>query len=92
LTALVQGALGGLVAGAAGVVAMTLGEQLEQRLSGRPDSYVPAHTAERLLRLPERPDAQRWPLNHAMHWGQGILLGALRGLWAASGLRRTPVA
>lgn len=66
---------------------MTLAEKVEQRFTCRPNSYVPAHTAERLFGLPERPDAQRWPLNHAMHWGQGILLGALRGVWAASGLR-----
>jgi hypothetical protein len=31
----------GLVAGAAGVAVMTLGEKVEQRLIGRPDSHVP---------------------------------------------------
>ena len=25
--------------------------------------------------------------NHAMHWGTGAVLGALRGLWSAVGLR-----
>lgn len=84
---LMQAAAKGLVAGAVGVAGMTLGEKLEQAVTRRPNSYVPAHTAERLLGLPQKPDAQRWPLNHAMHWGQGILLGALRGVWAASGLR-----
>ena len=34
----------GLLAGAAGVAAMTLAEKLEQAFTGRPDSYVPAHT------------------------------------------------
>ncbi|MCZ9352540.1 hypothetical protein NGM36_22690 [Streptomyces mutabilis] len=38
----------GLLVGTAGVLAMTLGEKAEQRLTGRPDSHVPARTLERL--------------------------------------------
>jgi hypothetical protein len=77
----------GLLAGAAGVAVMTLGEKLEQRWTRRPNSYVPAHTLERLLGLPRRPDRQRLGLNWAMHWGQGILVGGLRALMAARGMR-----
>jgi hypothetical protein len=77
----------GLLAGAAGVAAMTLAEKVEQAFTGRPNSYVPAHTLERLLGLPERPDAERLWLNWAMHWGQGILLGAVRALMAERGIR-----
>ena len=82
-----QAAVKGMVAGAVGVAVMTMGEKLEQLITHRPNSYVPAHTAERLFGLAQRSDAERWPLNHAMHWGQGILLGALRGIWAEVGLR-----
>ena len=78
--------LSGLVAGAAGVAAMTLAEKLEQAVPGRPNSYIPAHTAERLLGLPARPDSERLGLNWAMHWGQGILLGAVRALMARGGI------
>ena len=77
----------GLLAGAAGVAAMTLAEKLEQAVTGRPNSYVPAHTLERLLGLPHRPDHERLGLNWAMHWGQGILLGAARAFMAARGVR-----
>ena len=77
----------GLAAGAVGVAAMTLVEKAEQAFTKRPDSYVPAHTLERLLRLPEKPDRQRLWLNLAMHWGQAILLGAVRGLMAERGIR-----
>ncbi|MBV9358899.1 MAG: hypothetical protein JO023_25615 [Chloroflexi bacterium] len=66
---------------------MTGAEKVEQLITGRPDSFVPAHTLERLLRLPEKPDQDRLVLNWAMHWGQGILLGAVRALMARSGLR-----
>lgn len=77
----------GLVAGAVGVAAMTAGEKLEQYFTRRPDSFVPAHTLARLARLGHKPDAARVGLNWVMHWGQGILLGALRGLMAERGLR-----
>ena len=80
-------AVRGLAAGLAGVAAMTLAEKLEQALTKRPNSYVPAHTLERLLGLPHRPDAERLGMNWAMHWGQGVALGAVRGLMAAGGVR-----
>lgn len=79
--------IGGLVAGLAGVAAMTLAEKLEQLLTKRPNSYVPAHTLERLLGLPHKPDSQRLALNWAMHWGQGIVFGIVRGLMAQHGVR-----
>lgn len=77
----------GLVAGTAGAVVMTLGEKAEQRLTGRPDSYVPARTLERVAGLPERPGRQPAPLNWAMHLGQGAVLGVLRSVMAHAGLR-----
>jgi hypothetical protein len=76
----------GMVAGLAGVAAMTAAEKVEQAITRRPNSYVPAHTLERLLRLPERPDEQRLGMNWAMHWGQGVLLGGVRGAMAERGL------
>ena len=81
------GAWKGMLAGAGGVAVMTLGEKLEQRLTRRPDSYMPAHTLERVLGLPRRRDSQRQALNLGMHFGQAILLGAWRGLMAEGGLR-----
>lgn len=79
--------LRGLLAGAAGVAAMTLAEKLEQAYTKRPNSFVPGHTLEHLLRLREKPDRQRVGMNLAMHWGQGMLLGALRGLMAQRDIR-----
>ncbi len=77
----------GLVAGLAGVAAMTAAEKLEQVVTRRPNSFVPAHTLERLLRLPHKPDEERLWLNWTMHWGQGVLLGVVRGLMAQRGFR-----
>jgi hypothetical protein len=82
-----QAAARGLVAGLAGVAAMTAAEKLEQVFTRRPNSYVPAHTLERLTGLPHRPDNERLALNWTMHWGQGVLMGGLRGWMAARGFR-----
>lgn len=77
----------GLLAGLVGVAAMTIAEKIEQAFTKRPNSYVPAHTLERLLGLPEKPDEERLALNWTMHWGQGIALGAVRALMAEHGIR-----
>ena len=77
----------GLLAGAAGVAAMTVAEKVEQAFTKRQNSYVPAHTLERLLSLPAKPDSERLLLNWAMHWGQGIALGPVRALMAEKGMR-----
>ena len=82
-----RAALRGLAAGLVGVTLMTLAEKVEQRLTHRPSSFVPGHTLERLLGLPRQPDEERLWMNWAMHWGQGILLGAVRGLMAERGVR-----
>jgi len=79
--------ISGLVAGIAGVAVMTLAEKIEQLLTKRPNSYVPAHTLERLLNLPHKPDKDRLFLNWAMHWGQGILMGLSRAKMAERGIR-----
>jgi hypothetical protein len=84
---LASAALRGAGAGLLGVAIMTVAEKLEQALTGRPNSYVPGRT---LMALAGRRPADdvRPPLwNHAMHWGTGAALGALRGVWAAVGLR-----
>lgn len=66
---------------------MTLGEKAEQRLTGRPDSHVPARVLQRLTGMSERPGRQPRPVNPAMHFGQGALLGILRSAMAHAGLR-----
>ena len=85
--ALVPAAGRGVVAGLLGVAVMTTAEKIEQAVTHRPNSYVPARTLLTLLgRHPtdgDRPTV--W--NHVMHWGTGAVLGALRGVWAVTGIR-----
>ncbi|MGC5075584.1 hypothetical protein [Agrococcus sp. DT81.2] len=82
-----RAALVGAACGLVGVAAMTLGEKAEQAVTKRPNSYVPART---LLALTGRspgdgPQSPIW--NHAVHWGTGAVLGALRGVWAVVAIR-----
>jgi len=77
----------GAAAGLVGVAAMTVTEKVEQAVTHRPDSYVPARTLLRLLGRRVRDDEKPLLWNHAMHWGTGAVLGALRGVWAATGIR-----
>jgi hypothetical protein len=85
--ALLPAAGRGVLAGLAGVAVMTAAEKVEQSVTHRPDSYIPARTLLGLLgRAPADGDRPvGW--NHAMHYGTGAVLGALRGVWAAVGLR-----
>src|SRR3712207_4757932 len=77
----------GVVAGAVGAAVMTAGEKLEQRLTGRPNSHVPAQTLARLTGLSDRIGEDSTALNWAMHYGQAMALGPLRSLMAHVGLR-----
>ncbi|WP_093461555.1 hypothetical protein [Streptomyces melanosporofaciens] len=77
----------GLIAGTAGGLVMTLGEKIEQALTQRPDSHVPARVLQRLTGLPEDPEKQPVPVNWAMHFGQAAVLGVLRSVMAHVGLR-----
>jgi hypothetical protein len=76
----------GSVAGVSGAAAMTVTARLEQLLSRRPSSYVPAHTLAHLLGLP-KPDEDRLARNLVMHFGTGAITGVLRAAMAASNLR-----
>lgn len=65
--ALVPAARRGALAGLVGVAAMTAAEKVEQSVTGRPNSYVPARTL--LTLLGRRPSEHDQPVvwNHLMH-------------------------
>lgn len=77
----------GAVAGLAGVAAMTMAEKLEQAVTHRPNSYIPARTLLTLRGRHLGDNATPTAWNHAMHWGTGAFIGALRGIWSITGIR-----
>ena len=86
-TSLARATALGMVAGAAGAVAMTLTQRLEMSVSGRAPSTVPGQVGAHLLpgADPAVPgDVAR--LGGPVHWGHGIAMGALRGVLDVAGL------
>jgi hypothetical protein len=77
----------GLIAGTAGGLVMTVGEEIEQSLTGRPDSHVTGRVLECLTGRPERRGKQPLPVNWAMHFGQAAVLGVVRSIMVQAGLR-----
>jgi hypothetical protein len=81
----------GLAAGAIGTIALTVAENVEMRLTGRPASTMPGQVAAKLSgRDPDGEPHVVQRLNAGMHWVHGIAMGAARGLMDVAGLR--PVA
>ncbi|MDP8943446.1 MAG: hypothetical protein M3N16_04925 [Actinomycetota bacterium] len=65
---------GGLVAGLVGTASMTLAQAIEMRVTGREPSDVPGQVGSRLLGIDNTET-----LSRAVHWGHGLLGGAVRG-------------
>ena len=83
LTPLVRG----MVAGAAGTLAMTLTERLEMSVTGRPASQVPGQVGASLLPGSDpQSDADVHRLNTPVHWAHGIAMGPLRAALYAAGI------
>jgi hypothetical protein len=77
------GALAGLARG----IVMTIGEKIEQAITHRPDSYVPARALLALLGQHPGDTAKPVAWNHLMHYSTAAALGAVRGVWAVTGIR-----
>lgn len=69
----------GLVAGAVGTVAQTLSQRLEQSITRRGDSMVPAEVGAMVFGPPLTNVGEVRQLGLAVHWGHGISMGLLRG-------------
>ncbi len=83
---IIRGAGTGAAMGLLGAGAMAAAAKLEQLATGRPNSYVPAHTLGRLLRLRD-PDGDHLGRNWAMHYLTGATAGTVRGVMSAANLR-----
>ena len=66
---------------------MTVGEKIEQYFTGRPNSLVPGRTLQTLLGFGPRADDEMFPLNMAMHYGQGAVAGVIRAAMSVNGIR-----
>lgn len=77
----------GILAGLAGTVVMTAFQELvEMPLTGRDDSYAPAHFAQKVLPIRADSDEELEKLNWATHFGLGTMWGSAYGVAAHAGL------
>ena len=83
---LARAARRGVVGGLAGAAAMAAGQALERTVTGRPASYVSGRTLLVLLGRSPGDDERPVAATVAMQVGTSVALGALRGVWRASGL------
>lgn len=77
----------GLLAGVVGTVAMTVSSTIEMKLRDRGGSSAPEDAASEVLGIEdfEDEDAEE-RFGSLAHWGYGIGMGAVRGLYAATGM------
>lgn len=87
LSGITQAAAAGALTGLAGATVMVLSEKIEQAITHRPNSYVPGRALLTLLGRPTGDEAKPFISNQLMHYGTGAALGALRGVWAVTGIR-----
>lgn len=77
----------GLLAGAAGTLAITAFQMVEMKATGREESTAPADAAGKVLEIQPRNEAGKTRLNQATHWLYGIAWGVPRALLGALGMR-----
>jgi hypothetical protein len=79
----------GGAAGRPAVAVMTAGEKIEQAVTKRPDSLVPARALLTLLGRHPADDDQPAVWNHVMHWSTGAFLGRPARSVVSDGCART---
>ncbi len=78
----------GVLSGIGGTVVMTAFQELiEMPLTGRGESYAPAHFAEKTLKIHPTSKQGRKRLNWVTHFALGAMWGAAYGVTAQAGLR-----
>lgn len=80
----------GLIAGLIGTTALTLSERAEMAVTGRPPSTVPGQVAARLLGRDPDDDPGLERRSTVVHWSNGVVTGAVRGLLGLTGLALVP--
>ena len=86
----VLGAIGaaigkGLIAGAAGTLAMTVSQMIEMRITKRNPSNAPAKAVKKTLHIQPTP-GNKEEFSNEVHWVYGSSWGVLRGLLSMAGI------
>ncbi len=85
------GALGkGLMAGAAGTLAITLSQMIEMKITKRKPSDAPADAAEKVLEVKPETEDDKQQFSQQIHWAYGTSWGVPRAILSLMGLKGLP--
>ena len=85
------GAIGkGLMAGAAGTLAITLSQMIEMKITKRKPSTEPADAAQKVLEIKPETEEDKQQFSQQIHWAYGTGWGVPRGILSLFGLKGLP--
>ncbi len=80
----------GLIAGAAGTLAITLSQMIEMKITKRKPSEEPADAAEKVLDIKPAAEKDKPKFSQEVHWAYGTSWGLPRGIMSLLGLKGLP--
>ena len=80
----------GLMAGAAGTLAITLSQMIEMSITKRKPSTAPAEAAEKVLDVKPATEDDKQKFSKEVHWAYGTTWGLPRGIMGLLGLKGLP--
>lgn len=87
----IAGAIGkGLMAGAAGTLAITLSQMLEMKITKRKPSDEPAKAAQKVLEVKPETEEDKKQFSQMVHWAYGTSWGLPRSVLSLLGLKGLP--
>jgi hypothetical protein len=85
------GAIGkGLMAGAAGTLAITISQMIEMKITKRKPSTAPADAAEKVLDVKPITEEDKSKFSQEVHWAYGTSWGVPRGILSLLGIKGLP--
>ena len=80
----------GLIAGAAGTLAITLSQMIEMKITKRKPSTTPADAAQKVLEVKPETEEDKQQFSQQVHWAYGTSWGIPRGIMYLFGLKGLP--
>lgn len=80
----------GLIAGAAGTLAITISQMIEMKITGRQPSMAPADAASKVLEIKPETEEDKEQFSQQIHWSYGTSWGIARGIMGLLGLNGLP--
>lgn len=80
----------GVIAGAAGTLAITISQMIEMKITKRKPSSEPADAAQKVLEVKPETEEDKQQFSQQIHWAYGTTWGLTRGIMSLFGLKGLP--